>query len=80
VYVAGYLSGSGGALGVIDGTSDSLITTIPIGGSLVGLAVNPVTNMIYVGWNSIGEIVVDGSTNIVVTTIPLVYPYGGCRQ
>jgi YVTN family beta-propeller protein len=61
---------------VIDGRTDSLITTIPIASGssigLQGLAVNPVTNRIYASdADNEQYIVIDGKTNTVVTLVPV---------
>ena|GEM_PF-1176489 len=50
----------------------SFIATIPVGNFPYGVAVNPITNMVYVtnqGSNSVS--VIDGKTNSVVSTIPI---------
>lgn len=52
--------------------ADQVIATIPVGNNPYGIGVNPNTNMIYVsnfGNNTVS--VIDGSTNNVVSTIPL---------
>jgi YVTN family beta-propeller protein len=48
-----------------------ILTTIPIGGNAGLLAVNPVTNMIYVPNTTLNTVtVIDGSSNRVVTNVP----------
>ncbi len=60
---------------VIDGNTNSLITTIPInfkseGIGLQGIAVNPVTNRIYVSDdNNFAIQVIDGKTNTIIATL-----------
>ena len=50
--------------------ADSVLTTITVGTELTGVAVNPVTNKIYVQVNSTGQLaVIDGATNQVKTLI-----------
>jgi YVTN family beta-propeller protein len=51
----------------------SVIATIPVGSGTADIAVNPITNMIYVlNWRDETVSVIDGSTNTVTATIPLV--------
>lgn len=55
---------------VIDGSSDSVVSTIPVLPGPSGIAVNPITNKIYVSHPSVGNVtVIDGATNSVVDTI-----------
>ncbi|HYL67470.1 MAG TPA: fibronectin type III domain-containing protein [Nitrosopumilaceae archaeon] len=66
-----YLTDSSGLV-VIDGATNSVVSTIPLGGQPWGVAVNTNTNKIYVtnrGSNSV--FVIDGSTNKVTNTISL---------
>jgi YVTN family beta-propeller protein len=61
---------------VIDGRTDSLITTIPIASGssigLQGLAVNPVTNRVYASdADNEQYIVIDGKTNTIMTLVPV---------
>ena len=69
-----YLSGYGGKVWVVDGTTDSLGTTITVGGNgtALGIAANPNTNKIYVGqFISPSVAVIDGNTDTVTKTIPI---------
>lgn len=55
---------------VIDGNSNTVITTITVGTNPVGVGVNPATNRIYVtnqGSHSVS--VIDGFTHVVIATI-----------
>src|SRR5438876_8321881 len=55
--------------------SDVVVATIPVGAEPYAVAVNPVTNKIYVantGSDSVS--VIDGNTNTVTSTIPVGYP------
>ena len=64
--------------GNIAAGSEPLVTTIPLGNTPSGVAVNPLTNRVYVGIageNSVA--VIDGTTDAVVATIPVgAYPEG----
>jgi len=55
---------------VIDGSSDSVVSTIPVLAGPSGIAVNPITNKIYVSHPSVGNVsVIDGATNSVMDTL-----------
>lgn len=57
---------------VRDGSSDTVIKTVPVGTYPIGVGVNPTTNRIYVancGDNSVS--VIDGSSDTVTATIPV---------
>ncbi|MDG6996406.1 MAG: YncE family protein, partial [Nitrososphaerota archaeon] len=57
-------------LTVIDGATNSIVTNTPVGIFPFGVAVNPLTNMIYISNQNDNSVsVVDGSTNTVVATI-----------
>ncbi|MBI5671603.1 MAG: hypothetical protein HZC41_26725 [Chloroflexi bacterium] len=58
---------------VVDTATDSLLTTIPtVGGAGPGIAVNSVSNRIYVGYMLTRELaVIDGNTNTVIQTVDL---------
>lgn len=63
-------------LSVIDGNTNAVITTIPFnsanGIGLEGIAVNPVTNRIYVADSTNFMIdVINGATNTIMTTVPM---------
>jgi DNA-binding beta-propeller fold protein YncE len=63
-----------GALAVINGQTNQIVTNIPVGVSLYAQAVvNPNTNLIYVGVGNAGQsiAVIDGSSNVVIATIPI---------
>ncbi len=52
--------------------AQTVIATVPVGNGPLGVAVNPITNRIYVGnYASLNVSVIDGATNSVVATIPL---------
>lgn len=57
-------------IGVISGSSNSVVANIGVGNSPVAVVINPVTNLIYVansGSNSVS--VIDGSSNTVTATV-----------
>jgi YVTN family beta-propeller protein len=66
---------STGNVTVIDGSTDTVATTITVGSNPAGIAVNPNNNRIYVtdsnwcGYNSPDVKVIDGSSNSVVETL-----------
>ena len=70
VYVTNHDSNT---VSVIDGSTNAVVKTIPVGYSLV--AVNPITNEIYVDNSYNNVTVIDGTTNNVTTTIQI--PVGG---
>jgi len=59
----------GTGVSVIDGNTDSIITTITLVGGIGGMAVNPVNNKLYVE-SSNTVVVIDGASNTVITTLP----------
>jgi YVTN family beta-propeller protein len=66
----------GNSVSVMDGTTNTVVATVPVGESPTGVAVNPTTNLIYVtdaAWSAwSGTVsVIDGTTNTVVSTIPV---------
>lgn len=71
VYVQ-VLQRSGDVVAVIDGRTNTLVAEIPEPGpDWAGIAVNPVTDTLYVGGGSAaGMLVINGRTNKVTTTIP----------
>jgi YVTN family beta-propeller protein len=70
-----YVTNSDGSVGVMDGATDAIVTTIPsafsptVGG--IGSAVDSQTNMVYVGGQFAQYEVIDGSTNTVLSTVNL---------
>jgi YVTN family beta-propeller protein len=57
---------------LIDGASNRVVATIPVGSEPVSVGVNPTTNRIYVtNSNSSTMSVIDGASNRVVATIPV---------
>lgn len=75
VYAAGCVSNNC-ALTVIDGSTDKILGSIPItstqGIGIQGLAVNPVTNRIYLSDASDAKVdVIDGNTNKIIDSISL---------
>jgi YVTN family beta-propeller protein len=77
IYVSSWLDSegvNGGNLSVISGSTNSIVLTLPVGNGPESVAVNPVTNQIYVANNSpfsfSGTVsVIDGNTNTLVATI-----------
>src|SRR6185503_9147255 len=70
-----------GYVSVIDGSSNSVITNVLVGGRVGGIKVNEVTNKIYVGGggytNTPGGItVIDGATNTAVSADFSAFPGG----
>jgi YVTN family beta-propeller protein len=62
-----YVASAYGTVSVIDGTSNNLIVTVNMGTYTLGVAVDSVTNQIYVvNQNENGVFVIDGASNIVV--------------
>ena len=67
IYVANSWSNN---LTVIDGSTDTIVATVPAGAAPYAVAVNPSTNKIYVANKNSGTItVVDGSTDTVATGV-----------
>ncbi len=67
-----YVANSGaGSVSVIDGLTNSVIATIPVGyAPLFYVAVNPNTNRIYAAANGSGSLaVIDGASNTVIATV-----------
>jgi YVTN family beta-propeller protein len=65
-------STSNDTVSVIDGSTNKLSVTIPVGELPLGIAVNPTTNKVYVtNANSDTVSVIDGSTNKLSVTIPV---------
>ena len=61
-----------GMLEVIDGNTNTVITTINhLSPQLTSVVVNPTTNEIYVGDYESNIVVIDGATNTVLTNIPI---------
>ena len=68
---------SRGMVSVIDGTTDMVESTIPVGENALQVALNMNTNMIYVSnWFSNTVSVIDGRTNTVVSSIPFTNSFG----
>jgi len=62
----------GNSVSVIDGSSNTVIATVPVGTFPQGVGVNPTTNRIYVanqGGNTVS--VIDGTSNTVIATVPV---------
>ena len=56
---------------VIDGATNTVTATIPVGTGPIGVAVNPSTNTVYVANSPAGTLsVINGATNTVTATIP----------
>src|ERR1044072_360651 len=70
IYVANQFSAT---VSVIDGASNNVIATIPLAGDLRAVAVNPVTNRIYVPVYQRSNILytIDGTADTVVSTLDL---------
>jgi len=57
---------------VINGTTNSVQSTIPVGNCPIAVGVNPITNMIYVANSNDNTVsVINGTTNSVQSTIPV---------
>ncbi len=62
---------------IIDGVTEQVLATLPVGTTPLGMAVNTVTNKIYVACGGVGRVyVISGAsdsvpTNIAVGTNPL---------
>src|SRR3990172_4946493 len=65
---------------VIDGATNKVIATVPVGSSPLGVYVNPNTNRVYVTNDNIGKVsVIDGATNQVIAMVPVEnHPRGVC--
>ena len=65
---------------VIDGATNKVIATVPVGSSPLGVCVNPNTNRVYVTNDNIGKVsVIDGATNQVIAMVPVEnHPRGVC--
>jgi YVTN family beta-propeller protein len=63
---------------VIDGATNTVVATVPVGYDPEDVAVNPATNRIYTANYDTGNVsVIDGATNTVVATVPAgSHPYG----
>jgi len=60
----------GNNVSVIDGSTEAVVQTVPVGLSPHGLAVNPTTHRVYVANLASGDVsVIDGATNTVVATV-----------
>ena len=69
VYVA---KKADGTLSVIDGASNAVIATIPVGNVPVDVGVNSTTDRVYVANHTDGTVsVIDGATNTVIATVPV---------
>ena len=75
IYVAnGWMGGGymGRDVTVIDGTSNTIITTVRVGYMPYGIDINPVTNRLYVANNYSNSVsVIDGSTDTLIKNIYL---------
>jgi len=57
---------------VIDGTTNTIVTSIPTAGFHTGIDVNPITNKVYVSQQFAGSVrIIDGATNTVITDLPV---------
>ncbi len=66
-----YVVNGSNSVNVIDGATNTITATIPVGASPQKLAVNSATNRIYVAnYNSLNVSVINGATNTVIATIP----------
>jgi YVTN family beta-propeller protein len=65
------------AVTVIDASTRTIVGSVVVGFLPTGIAVNYVTNRIYVGSQNTNDVsVIDGSTNAVIATIPVTYSPG----
>jgi YVTN family beta-propeller protein len=70
IYVTGFNASS--TVAVIDGTTNAVITLIPVGSFPAGVAVSPDGTRVYVANGAGGSIsVIDAGTNTVIQTIPV---------
>ena len=71
------LNGGDNSVSVIDGTTNTVTTTIPVGTNPYGVAVSP-SGTIYVANKDDNSVsVIDGTTNTVTATVPIgAAPYG----
>jgi YVTN family beta-propeller protein len=60
-----------GALAVINGTTNTLVSTVPIGYLPVGVAVNAATNTVYVPRQGGFLTAINRATNTIAATVPL---------
>ena len=59
-------------LSVVDGASNAVVATVPLGTWPVGVAVNPRTNRIYVANDNTNNVsVIDGASNTVVAAVAI---------
>jgi YVTN family beta-propeller protein len=71
VYFADSDSNSG-SMSVLDGSTNTVIATVPVGFDPMAIAVNTITNMVYISnFASNSVSVLDGSTNTVIATVPV---------
>jgi YVTN family beta-propeller protein len=69
VYVANFSSNN---VSVIDGASNTVITTVPVGTQPEAVAVNAVNGQVYVAnFSSNNVSVIDGASNTVTATVPV---------
>ena len=69
VYVANHEDGT---VSVIDGASNAIIATVPVGGGASGVGVNHSTSRVYVANLDDGTIsVIDDASNAVIATVPV---------
>ncbi len=75
VYVTDYYDGT---VSVIDGATNTVTATIPVGSGPDGVGVDPATDTVYVTNFNDGTVsVIDGATNTVTATIPVgLQPFG----
>jgi YVTN family beta-propeller protein len=71
-YVPGGDTPNANEITVIDGATNTILTTIPVADQPQALAVNPSTNRLYVAHVPLNTVsVIDGATNTVVTSVPV---------
>jgi YVTN family beta-propeller protein len=68
-----YVANSGNdSVSVLDGASNTLVSTVPVGRLPCAAGVNPMTNRVYISSvNSNDVSVIDGVTNAVMATVPV---------
>jgi YVTN family beta-propeller protein len=77
VYITVSTSASGGAgVVVLNGATNAITATVPLGGVPTDLAVDPATNRVYVAYGGTVA-VLDGTTNAVTATVPVGGGSGG---
>ena len=67
-----YALSSSGIVSIIDGATNRVATTIPVGQSGLAIGINTITSRLYVGTIG-GLVVIDGATRQIVASLPAVF-------